>query len=408
MRGTTVGMFTGDREFTRVRREIDDIQAAIREAGLGGWLLYDLHARNDVAARLIGLGDLTRRFFVLIPADGEPTAVIHGIEQTPWEQWPWRRRVYVGWQQLDEALAKTLANVGTVAMEFSEGAAVPAVDLVSAGIVELVRAAGVTVVSSGDLVTRFYSCWTPEQLRSHRTTAALLAQVAQTTFVRLARAVAEGERVTEETARDWVLDELRERGVGVGADSIVATGLNAADPHYSPQSGGATFRRGDVVLLDLWSKEAEEMVYADQTWMAYLGAGVPARAAELFGLVRDARDAAVDFITERWQEGRPIRGAEVDDAARRVIAEAGYGEYFIHRTGHSIDRSTHGMGPNIDNLETRDTRHIIPGVGFSIEPGIYVPGEIGIRSEINVYVGEDGPEVTTPDPQRAIAELLPQ
>jgi Xaa-Pro dipeptidase len=401
-----VAFFTGTRDFGRVRRDIAAIQAAVRDAGLDGWLLYDLHARNDVTARLIGLGDLSRRFFVLIPAEGEPTAVLHGIEQAPWEQWPWQRRVYVGWQELDTALAATLAGVGTVAMEFSEQGAVPAIDLVPAGIVELVRSKGVQVVSSGDLVTRFYSCWTPDQLKSHRTASALLAQVAHTTFTRLAHAVDRDELVNEATLREWVLADLAAHGVGVGADSIAATGRNAADPHYSPQNGGATFRRGDVVLLDLWSKQAEDLVYADQTWMAYLGPVVPPRAAELFGIIRAARDAAVEFLHDRWRDGRPIQGGEVDDVARRVIRDAGYGEYFIHRTGHSIDRSTHGMGPNIDNLETRDTRHIIPGVGFSIEPGIYIAGEIGLRTEINVYVGEAGPEVTTPDPQHEMAALL--
>jgi Xaa-Pro dipeptidase len=402
-----VAFLTGTSDFARLKRDLDAMQAAIREAGLGGWLLYDLHARNDVAARLLGLGDLSRRVFVLIPAEGEPTAVTHGIEQLPWGQWPWRRHTYVGWQQLDDVLRETLNGVGTVAMEFSGNAAVPAIDLVSGGIIELVRSKGVTVVSSGDLVTRFYSCWTPDQLKAHRTASAVLAQVAHAAFIRLARSVDAGTDVDELTLRQWVLDDLDARGVGFGADSIAATGLSAANPHYSPQDGGATFRRGDVVLLDLWSKQSDDLVYADQTWMAYLGAQVPERAATLFAHIRDARDAAVEFLGDRWREGRPIQGREVDDVARRVITDAGCGEYFIHRTGHSIDRATHGMGPNIDNLETRETRHIIPGVGFSIEPGIYIPGEIGMRTEINVYVGEDGPEVTSPDPQREITALLP-
>jgi Xaa-Pro dipeptidase len=401
-----VAYFTGSRDFERIRAELPAMQSAIREAGLNGWLLYDLHARNDVTARLIGLGDLSRRFFVLVPADGEPTAVIHGIEEAPWERWPWQRRVYVGWQELESVLRETLGGLRTVAMETSERAAVPAIDLVPAGIVELVRSTGVAVVSSGDLVTRFYSCWTPGQLHSHRTASAVLAQVAQATFTRIAHAVSAGERVTEVDARGWVLADLERHGFGTGADTIVATGRNAADPHYSPQRGGAAFVRGDVVLLDLWSKESDDMVYADQTWMAYLGAEVPERPAQLFAVIREARDAAVDFLQERWRAGATVRGGEVDDAARRVVAAAGYGAYFIHRTGHSIDRSTHGMGPNIDNLETRDTRRIIPGVGFSIEPGIYIPGEIGVRTEINVYIGADGPEVTTPGAQHEMTTLL--
>ena len=403
-----MGMFKGSREFTRLRAEIDSIQAAIRDAGLDGWLLYDLHARNDVAAQLVGLGDLSRRFFVLIPANGEPTAVIHGIEQAPWDQWPWKRRVYVGWQELGTALRETLAGRTRVAMEYSPDAAVPAIDLVSAGIVELVRSTGVEVVTSGDLVTRFYACWTPEQLKSHYTASSALAQIAEATFTRLAQAVSDGESVNEVQMREWVLADMAAHGVAAGADAICATGLNAADPHYSPVGGGAVFKRGDVVLLDLWSKQSDDMVYADQTWMAYLGPRVPDRAAQLFGVIRDARDAAVEFLQNTWKEGRPIQGGEVDDAARNVVANAGLGAHFIHRTGHSIDRSTHGMGPNIDNLETHETRTLMPGVGFSIEPGVYIPGEIGLRTEINVYVGDDGPEVTTPRPQHDMQALLPE
>ena len=401
-----MGMFKGSREFTRVRADIDAIQAAIRTAGLDGWLLYDLHARNDVAAQLIGLGDLSRRFFVLIPAEGKPLAIIHGIEQAPWEKWPWERRVYVGWEELGTALRDTLHGRGRIAMEYSPDAAVPAIDLVSGGIIELVRSTGVEVVSSGDLVTRFYSCWTPEQLRSHYSASAALAQIAEATFTRLAQAVAAGERVNEVEMREWVLADMAAHGVAAGGDAIAATGLSAADPHYSPENGGAVFKHGDVVLLDLWSKQSEDMVYADQTWMAYLGPHVPARAAELFGIIRDARDAAVEFLQTTWKEGRPIEGREVDDVARRVVNDAGHGAHFIHRTGHSIDRATHGMGPNIDNLETKETRRLMPGVGFSIEPGIYIPGEIGLRTEINVYVSEDGPEVTTPDPQHEMQALL--
>jgi len=399
---------SGPRDFARIRRDISAIQDAVRAAGLDGWLLYDLHARNDVTASLIGLGDMSRRFFVLVPAEGEPTAIIHGIEVAPWDQWPWKRRVYVEWQELGKAVRETLAGSKRIAMEFSPNAAVPAIDLVPAGILELVRSAGVEVVSSGDLVTRFYSCWSADQVSSHYRASAALATVAQSAFARLAKAVNNGEQVQEDAMRGWVVDDLAAHGAGVGADAIAATGLNAADPHYSPLNGGATFKRGDIVLLDLWAKESDEMVYADQTWMAYLGADVPPRAAELFAVIRDARDAAVEFLQTTWRAGKPIQGREVDDVTRGVIAKAGHGKYFIHRTGHSIDTSTHGMGPNIDNLETSDTRTIIPGCGFSIEPGLYMPGEIGMRTEINVFVTENGPEVTTPQPQHEITALLPK
>jgi Xaa-Pro dipeptidase len=391
--------------FGRLEAMLPQIRDALGELGLDGWLLFDLHARNPVCDRLLGLGELSRRIFVLIPRDGDPIAVTHGIEQAPWEGWPWERRVYVGWKRLDDALAAVVGGRGRVAMEVSPGNAVPALDLVPSGAVELVRRAGAEVVPSGELITRFYARWSAEELASHRRAAAVLAGVARDAFDRIGAAVAAGEEVTEGAMTAWVLDQLAARGCGAGPDCIVATGLNAANPHYHPVSGGAAFRRGDVVLLDLWSKEADAMVYADQTWMAYLGAEVPARPAALFGVLAEAREAAVGFLQERWQAGRDIAGGEVDDATRDVVTRHGYGDAFIHRTGHSIDRDVHGMGPNIDNLETRETRLLIPGVGFSIEPGIYLPGEVGLRTEINVFMGEDGPEVTTPDRQSRIRAI---
>jgi len=393
-------------DFERVQQRLGEMQRAISDAGLDGWLLYDLHARNAVAGALLGLGDLTRRYFVLIPARGEPHALIHGIEEMPWTAWPWSKTSYVGWRELTESLQAMLAGKSRVAMEFSASDAVPAIDLVPAGVIELVRAAGVEVVSSGDLVSGFYSRWSEDGLASHRRAAAALAQVAHTTFTRLGRAIEQGDAPTEGDVSRWVVALLREHGLGAASDCIVATGLNAANPHYTLANGGAAFRRGDLVLLDLWSKESEEAIFADQTWMAYLGTAVPERIAKLFGIVRDARDGAVSFLEDAWKAGRPVTGGEVDDIARGIITDQGYGAFFIHRTGHSIDQATHGMGPNIDNLETHEVRRLTTGVGFSIEPGIYIAGDIGLRTEINVYIGESGPEVTTPSPQHEILTLV--
>ncbi len=392
--------------FERLQGRLGEIQATLRDAGLDGWLLFDVYARNKVAMGLLGFGEQKRRYFAWIPATGEPVALMHGIEEGPWARWPWTRRRYVAWRELDEVLSELLGQAKRVAMEVSPGDAVPALDLVPAGVVELVEKAGPEVVSSGDLITRFYSAWTPEQLAAHRRTAETLADVAGEAFAELAGRVAAGEAVTEAEMRRWVLGRLEARGAGVGADCIVATGVSAADPHYHPVEGGTVFRRGDVVLIDLWSKEAEDAAYADQTWMGYLGAEVPEKVAEVFGVVRDARDAAVEFLRRRWAEGTPVQGYEVDDVCREVIERHGYGKWFIHRTGHSIDRSTHGMGPNMDNLETHEVRTLIPGVGFSIEPGIYLPEELGVRSEINVYIGEEGPEITPSEIQHEVFTLL--
>ncbi|HEX7050031.1 MAG TPA: M24 family metallopeptidase [Longimicrobiales bacterium] len=400
MDSNNVGGFAG------LRERCDEIQAALRELGLDGWLLYDLHARNSVAASLLGLGDLTRRYFVHLPAHGEPQAIVHGIEQAPWAQWPWPKRVYVGWRELDAALRETLAGARRIAMEVSAGDAVPSLDLVPAGVVELVQAAGPEIASSGELITRFYSRWTAEALASHRRAAEVVAGVARDAFQHVAAAIEAGEEITEGGLHAWVTATLADRGCGVGADCIAANGIHAADPHYAAVGAGAAFGRGDVILLDLWGKESEDAIFADQTWMAYLGESVPDRVNEVWTAVRDARDGAVDFLRRQSAGGVAVQGSEVDDVARGIIADRGFGAAFIHRTGHSIDRSLHGMGPNIDNLETRETRRLVAGVGFSIEPGIYLPGELGIRSEINVYLGEDGPEVTPRNVQSEIFTLF--
>lgn len=391
-------------KFVRVQRDLGRIQEVLRAAGLDGWLLYDLHARNSVAARLLELGDMSRRYFAFLPAQGDPVAVIHGIEQGPFEHWPWQRQVYVGWKQLDDTL-RPLLNGKRVAMEISERDGVPAMDLVPAGVLELIRSAGAEVVTSGNLVTLFYSCWNAEELASHRRAAVVLAQVANAAFLRIARALAHGETVTEVGAKAWVDEDLVARGLRSGAGCIVAGPLGAANPHYSPVGLGAPLRAGETILLDLWGREDEASIFADQTWMAYLGPTVPDRARDLFAIIRDGRDAAVRFLEEAWSEKRPVMGGEVDDVTRGVVEQRGFGHAFIHRTGHSIDSAIHGMGPNIDNLETNETRFLIPGCGFSIEPGIYLPGEIGLRTEIDVFMGPNGPEVTTPSPQSEILAL---
>lgn len=393
-------------DFSRLEARLDEIRNALAEADLDGWLLYDLHARNAVASALLGLGDLTRRWFVLIPREGEPHAVIHGIEEGPWQKWPWRRSTYVGWAPLAETLEE-LVGGKRLAMEISRDDAVPALDLVPSGVVEMVRKAGASdVVTSGDLVTRFYARWDDDGLASHRRAAEALAATARDAFRHLAENTRAGRNLHEAELMGWVMAELEKRGAGVGADCIVARSENAANPHYAPSGEGAELREGDVVLLDLWSKESDDSIYADQTWMAYLGAEVPERYAKIFAVIRDGRDAAVRFLREKWEAGEEVQGWQVDDVTRGVVEDAGYGDAFIHRTGHSIDTSTHGMGPNIDNLETRETRRLIQGVGFSIEPGIYLAGDVGMRTEIDVYIGPDGPEVTTPHPQHELFALL--
>ncbi len=383
------------------------IQEELRGHGLDGWLLYNFRGNNPIASDLLGLPALTRRYFVLVPAEGRPVALTHRIEQQPWRGWIGENRPYSTWRELEAALAALLGGAGRVAMEYSPGDAVPYVDRVPGGVLEMIREAGAEPVTSADMVSTFYARWTPEGEAAHRRSAVVVQETAHAAFRRIADAVRAGERVTEWEVRKWIQGELARRGLAVGADSIVAVNGNAANPHYGPSADDhAEITRGDLVLIDLWGKESDEAVYADQTWMGYVGEEVPERLASLFAVARDAREAAVALLRERWEADEPVFGYEVDDAAHGVIVAAGLAEQCLHRTGHSIDRELHGSGPNIDNLETRDTRRLIPGVGFSVEPGLYFAGDVGFRTEIDVFMGPDGPEVTTPRPQREVYALL--
>ena len=379
-------------------------QAAIADAGLDGWLLFDFRGINPIAAGLLGMhGMVTRRVFAWIPREGAPVAVTHAIEQGPWAAWPaaWRKEVYSSWRSL-EAIVGALVAGRRVAMEYSAGDAVPYVDRVPAGVVEMVRAMGATVESSGELVTRLYAVWTPAELAAHRRAAEAIAAIARDAFGHAGERTRAGLPITEHQLADRIRDAFARVGLETDHGPNVSVGPNAANPHYEPTAErSATIADGDVLLIDLWAREPGTP-YADQTWMATLGAP-SARAVTIWEAVRDAREAAVALLRERIAAGAPVRGAEADDAARAVIEGRGFGAQFVHRTGHSIDaRDLHGSGPHLDNLETREERLLLPGVGFSIEPGIYVAGEIGMRSEVNAWVGEDALLVTPGEPQRAL------
>ncbi|MFL5381167.1 MAG: M24 family metallopeptidase [Longimicrobiaceae bacterium] len=387
---------------------VERIRGELRALGVDGWLLYDFHGNNPVAGGLLGLPPMTRRWFAYLPAEGVPVALTHRIEQQPWEGWLGEKRQYSAWTELHQELHDLLQGK-RVAMEYAACDAVPYVDKIPAGVLELIREAGASVVSSGDLVSAFYSRWSAEGEASHRRAAQAVHDVAHDAFLRIARAVKAGQRVTEWEARGWIQEGLAARGLKVGADSIVAVNAHAANPHYAPTpQKHAEIRPGDLLLIDLWGKESDDAVYADQTWMGYLGEEVPARLAQIFAVLSGARDAAIRHVTERTAAGQVVRGYEVDDVTRDHIVQGGYGDFFIHRTGHSIDRELHGSGPNIDNLETQDTRTLIRGIGFSIEPGIYIAGDVGFRTEIDMFMGAAGAEVTTPNPQRAVYPLFRQ
>ncbi|HET9949753.1 MAG TPA: M24 family metallopeptidase [Longimicrobiales bacterium] len=387
------------------RDGVERVQAALREIELDGWLLYDFHGVNPVAKAMLGLGKTTRRGFVLVPDRGEPIALVHAIEASSWRHWPFRQRTYSGWRDLEARLGELLEGRSRLAAEVSPGGAVPTVDYLPAGLASVLLDRGIALASSADLVSRFHAAWTAEQRKDHRKAAEIVAGVARAAFAEAAAAVTRGEPTTEGALSEWIRAELAAAGLVHEMDCIVAIGPRASDPHYAPAGAGETIERGHLLLIDLWGGY-EGSVPADQTWMGMLGPSVDARTQRIWETVRDARDAALAFLRESFEAGREVRGWEVDDVARGLVRERGFGDAFPHRTGHSIDTELHGSGPNLDNLETRDDRALVPGVGFSVEPGVYVPGEIGVRSEVNVHWAENGPEVTPVEPQREIFLLL--
>ena len=374
----------------------------LAEMGIDAWLLYDLEARNRVAAELLGLPEgQTRRYFVLLRPGHEPEALVHRIELADWRAWDRGLRDYVGWEEMEAELREMLSGCETVAMEVSTRDAVPFIDYVPAGVVELVESLGVRVVSSADLISRSYAQWGETGRLLHRRASEILARTARAAFERAGAAANDGSSIlTEFDLAAWIGEELAREGL-TGGDTIVAVGPNSASPHYWPQEADAAELSADrVLLIDLWGRVAGEpdAVFADQTWMGFLGPELPSEVAEAWAAVRAARDGAVDLI--RGSDPLPT-GAEVDRRVREILASHGYGEAILHRTGHAMDRVNHGFGPNLDSVETRDDRRLVTGIGFSVEPGLYFGGRFGLRSEINVHMTPAGPEVTPPDMQNA-------
>ena len=373
-------------------KSLSSIQSAIRDAGVDGWLIFDFHGINPIARGMLPLeGMTTRRLFAFVPREGPPVAISHAIEQGPWKHWPkeWKNVEYSGWRSLESTLAEVVGGK-RVAMEYSAGDAVPYLDRVPAGVIEMVRAAGATVETSADLVTRFYAVWSDEQRASHERAAEIIAGIAREAMKIAGERAGSATPIGELELKQWILDQFSAAKLEAPDHGpIVAIGPNASNPHYEPSAqASAPIGRGAILLIDLWAREPNG-VFADQTWMGSLGEP-SARNLAIWEAIRDARDAAVSLLRERLSAGKAVRGGEVDDAARAVIQRRGFGPQFTHRTGHSIDpRDLHGSGPHIDNLETREERTLLPGVGFSIEPGIYLRGEVGMRTEVNAFMAKE-------------------
>jgi Xaa-Pro dipeptidase len=375
------------------------LQQLLRDADLDGWLLFDFQGCNPVVGTMLGLeGFISRRIFVWIPAEGAPSALGHAIEPGPWRKWPaaWTHSTYSSWREL-EASVSAIVRERRVAMEYSAGDAVPYLDRVPAGVIEMIREAGASeIVSSGELVSRFVAAWSDEGVASHVRTAEVIRGIALEAFTLAGARARTPAPMPEHELMAWITERFAAAGLEAPDHGPnVSAGANAANPHYEPSAKRPRpIVEGDVLLIDLWAREPGG-IFADQTWIATIGEP-SARAQEIWRAVCDARDAAIRLLQEQVTAGDEVRGGDVDDAARGVIESRGFGEFFTHRTGHSIDpRSLHGAGPHLDNLETREERRLVDGVGFSIEPGIYIPDEIGMRTEVNAYI-RGGTLVITP------------
>jgi Xaa-Pro dipeptidase len=382
------------------RIDLAAVQDVLKARGLDGWLIYDFHGVNPIASRVVGIGGLgSRRLFVLIPATGTPVAVAHRIELQPLTGFPGEIRPYAAWQELHEQLGRTVRG-RKLALEISPQDEVPYLDRVPMGVVQLLERLGATVESSADLVTLFSAGWSAQELADHRYAAEALATIARET---LAEVVRQAGSAREYAVQQRVCRRMTAAGLVWDHPPIVGFGANAANPHYEPAEGtDALLEPDQVVLLDLWGGRSLTTVFADQTWMGFSGSNVPDEVQKVWTVVRDARDAAITRLRTGLAAGEVVTGAALDEAARGHIAAHGYGEYFVHRTGHSIDISLHGSGPHLDSFETNDIRALLPGVGFSVEPGIYLTGRFGVRSEVNVILGGDGVEVTPAEIQRSL------
>jgi Xaa-Pro dipeptidase len=376
---------------------ISEVQEQLRKMNIDGWLLYDFQGLNPIAKKLLGVQGhlLTRRWFYWIPKRGIPVMLCHRIEQEGFPAVEGRCQIFKSWQEMHAGLQTILQGVTTLAMEYSPECSIPYVSRIDAGTMELIKSLGKEVVSSANLVQFFEARWSWEQFQMHQEASRRLMQILFDSFQEAGQAMRNGYPISEFSLQQTMLEKYRRQGLLSSAPPIVAVNANTGNPHYEPQKENAlSVRSGDLLLIDLWAKiERPHAVYADYTWVAYLGDQIPDRYVRVWETVRKSRDAALSFVQDHYAKKIDIRGWQVDSAARDVIAREGYGESFVHRTGHSIGEEDHGNGANMDSLETKDERLLIPGTCFSIEPGIYLP-EFGIRSEVNVFLGDEEVVVT--------------
>ncbi|HTY59380.1 MAG TPA: M24 family metallopeptidase [Bacteroidota bacterium] len=380
--------------------DLQNIQKALREKHLDGWLLCDFRNRDYLAYRVVGLNFekmTSRRWYYFIPAKGEPKKLVSAVEKLRLDSLPGKRMVYLSWQELHSALKRMMGPGKKIAMQYSPKNNVPYVSMVDGGTIELLKSLGYKIVSSADLVQMFVSVIPEEGYRTHIEAGRIMDRIRAQAFDQIRSAVRNSTGATEYDIQQFMMKRFKEEGLTTYDPPMVGVNDHPADPHFDTLKEGARqFKAGDTVLIDMWAKkDVPGGIYYDITWVGYIGENPPAKYVKMFNAVKAGRDAAVKFVQEKFAKGETCYGWQVDDACRNVVKKAGFGKYFLHRTGHSITEETHGNGVNIDNLETKDERALLPGCCFSIEPGIYLEGEMAVRTEINLFIRHDGvPEVT--------------
>lgn len=374
--------------------QLEIIQSVLRKYQLDGWLLYNFRNSNIFATKILNMPTdklSSRRYFYFIPAQGTPKKLVHSIEQYDLDHLPGEKIIYNQWKTLHNGIREILSGATKICMEYSPNNDIPYLSKIDAGTLEFIRNVGVEVVSSGNIVQYFEARWTDEQYQDAQETAALLLQIVDNAFAFIGENLRRKNTVTEYDVQQFIMTEFENNNLTTYSPANCSVNAHGADPHYDPRKeSSAIIKKGDYILIDWWAKKKKpNSVYADFTWVGFAGKEIPKKYQEVFDIVKGARDAAVDYLRKEFSAGRTVRGCDVDDVARKYISDRGFGEYFVHRTGHNIGEEVHGNGAHIDNFETMDVREIIPETCFSIEPGIYLPGEFGVRLEIDVYISKN-------------------
>lgn len=377
-----------------LQQKVEQIQQKLQEYKLDGWLIYNFRQTNIFATKILEMPTdklSSRRYFYFIPANGTPQKLVHDIEKYDLDHVPGDKNIYSKWKTLHDGLQKILSGVKNICMEYSPNNDIPYLSKVDAGTLEFIRTFGVNVVSSGDIVQYFEARWTDEQYKDVQETANILLTTIDKAFHFIGENLRGRKKITEFDVQQLIMNEFEKNNLTTYSPANCSVNANGANPHYDPSAEQSeVIKKGDYILIDWWAKKKKPgAVYADFTWAAYAGTDIPKKYQEVFDIVKGSRDAAVEYLRREFGAGHKVRGCDVDDVTRKYIEDRGYGKYFIHRTGHNIGEEVHGNGAHIDNFETMDVREIIPETCFSVEPGIYLPGEFGVRLEIDAYISKN-------------------